>query len=43
MESVEEKKFDSFLNKTIIMSSRKYFLKTMNRIDKERTIVDDEE
>ena len=43
MESVDEEKFDSFLNKTIIMSSRKYFLKTMNRIDKERTIVDDEE
>lgn len=43
MESVDEEKFDSFLNKTIIMSSRKYFLKTMSRIDKERTIVDDEE
>ena len=42
MESVEEK-FNSFLNKTIIMSSKDYFKRTMNRIDKERTIVDDEE
>ena len=43
MESVEEEKFDSFLNKTIILSSKDYFKRTMNRIDKERTIVDDEE
>lgn len=34
-------KFDSFLNKTIIMSSRTYFKKQMNIINKERTIVDD--
>ena len=43
MESVDEEKFDSFLNKTIILSSKDYFKRTMNRIDKERTIVDDEE
>jgi len=43
MESVEEEKFDSFLNKTIILSSKDYFRRTMNRMDKERTIVDDEE
>lgn len=43
MESADEEKFDSFLNKTIILSSKDYFKRTMNRIDKERTIVDDEE
>lgn len=43
MESVDEEKFDSFLNKTIILSSKDFFKRTMNRIDKERTIVDDEE
>lgn len=39
----KEERFDSFLNKTIIMSSRKYFLKQMNIIDKENTIVDNED
>lgn len=37
----KEERFDSFLNKTIIMSSRTYFKKQMNIINKERTIVDD--
>lgn len=37
-----EERFDSFLNKTIIMSSRSYFIKQMNFINKERTIFDDE-
>ena len=36
-----EEKFDSYLNKTIILSSRTYFKKQMNTINKERTIVDD--
>lgn len=35
-------RFDSFLNKTIIMSSRKYFKKQLNIIDKENTILDNE-
>lgn len=39
----KEERFDSFLNKTIMMSSRKYFLKQMNIIDKENTIVDNED
>ena len=37
----KEERFDSFLNKTIILSSRTYFKKQMNNMDKERTIVDD--
>lgn len=37
----KEEKFDSYLNKTIILSSRTYFKKQMNTINKERTIVDD--
>ena len=37
----KEERFDSFLNKTIILSSRTYFKKQMNKMDKERTIVDD--
>ena len=36
-----EEKFDSYLNKTVILSSRTYFKKQMNTINKERTIVDD--
>lgn len=35
-----EERFDSFLNKTIILSSRTYFKKQINIINKERTIVD---
>lgn len=38
-----EERFDSFLNKTIIMSSRNYFLKQMNIFAKENTIVDNED
>lgn len=38
----KEERFDSFLNKTIIMSSRTYFKKQMNIIDKENTILDNE-
>lgn len=37
----KEERFDSFLNKTIILSSRTYFKKQMNILNKERTIVDD--
>ena len=36
-----EERFDSFLNRTIILSSRTYFKKQINIINKERTIVDD--
>ena len=39
----KEQRFDSFLNKTIMMSSRKYFKKQMNIIDKENTILDNED
>lgn len=39
----KEERFDSFLNKTIMMSSRKYFLKQINIIDRENTIVDNED
>ena len=43
MKSVNEEKFDSFLNKTIIMSSRKYFLKQMRNMEVENTILDSED
>ncbi len=39
----KEEKFDSFINKTIIMSSRTYFKKLMNINNKEKTIVDNED
>ena len=39
----KEERFDSFLNKTIILSSRTYFKKQANITNKERTIVDDED
>lgn len=39
----KEERFDSFLNKTIILSSRTYFKKQMNIANKERIIVDDED
>lgn len=39
----KEEKFDSFLNKTIIFSSRTYFKKQMNIIKKENTILDNED
>ncbi len=39
----KEERFDSFLNKTIILSSRTYFKKQINIANKERTIVDNED
>ena len=39
----KEERFDSFLNKTIVLSSRTYFKKQMNINKKERTIVDNED
>lgn len=38
-----EEKFDSFLNKTIILSSRTYFKKQMNILNKETSIMEEEE
>ena len=38
----KNQRFDSFLNKTIILTSRTYFKKQMNVMKKENTIVDDE-
>lgn len=35
-------RFDSFLNKTIILSSKLYFKRQMNIVSKENTIVDNE-
>lgn len=37
----KEERFDSFLNKTIILSARTYFKKQMNIIDKERPMIND--
>lgn len=42
-ENYKEERFDSFLNKTIILSSKDFFRKQMNVVNKERTIVDDED
>lgn len=39
----KEEKFDSFINKIIILSSKEFFKKQMSVINKERTIVDDED
>ena len=39
----KEERFDSFLNKTIILSSRRYFKKQMNMANKEKIIVDDKD
>lgn len=39
----KEERFDSFLNKTIILSSRTYFKKQMNIINKENTILDNDD
>ena len=38
----KQKKFDSFVNRTIIFSSKCYFKKQMNIRNKERVIVDDD-
>ena len=37
-----EKQFDSFLNKTIILSSKQFYKKERRLSDREKTIVDDE-
>jgi len=39
----KEERFDSFINKTIIMSSITYFKKQMNISNKERSIIDNED
>lgn len=39
----KEEKFDSFINKIIILSSKAYFKKQMKIVNKEKTIIDDEE
>lgn len=41
--SDEEKIFDSFLTKTIIMSSKRYFKKEVNISRKEQTVIESEE
>lgn len=38
----KEERFDSFLNKTIILSSKAYFKKNMKVSSREKTIVNDE-
>lgn len=38
----QEMKFDSFINKTIILSSKDYFRKQMKNMSREQTIFDDE-
>lgn len=37
-----EERFDSFLNKTNIYSSKRYFKKQMNYLNKEKTIINEE-
>ena len=37
----KEERFDSFINRTIILSSKRYFKKQMNIIKKEKNIIDD--
>ena len=39
----KEEKFDSYLNKIIIFTSKSYFKKQVNVMEKEKTIVDDED
>lgn len=38
----KEERFDSYLNKIIIFSSKNYFKKQMNIIENERTVVNNE-
>lgn len=38
----QEMRFDSFINKTIILSSKDYFRKQMKNVSREKTIFDDE-
>ena len=42
-QSYKEERYDSYLNKIIIFSSKGYFKKQANLVNKERTIVDDED
>ncbi len=42
-QNFKEERFDSYLNKMIILSSKGFFKKQMSIINKERTIVDDED
>ena len=42
-DNFKEEKFDSFINKIIILSSKAYFKKQMKIVNKEKTIIDDEE
>ncbi len=42
-QNFKEKRFDSYLNKIIIFSSKGFFKKQMSIVNKERTIVDDED
>ena len=37
----KEKRFNNFLNKTIILSSKRYFKKEVNILNKEQMLVDD--
>lgn len=39
----KEERFDSYLNKIIIFTSKGYFKKQMSIVNKERTIVDDDD
>ena len=39
----KEKKFENFLNKTIIMQSKKYFKKEIQRLNAEKCILDNSE
>ena len=39
----KEERFDSYLNKIIIFTSKSYFKKQVNVMQKEKTIVDDED
>lgn len=39
----KKERFDSYLNKTIILSSKNYFKKQVNIANKEKNIIDDED
>lgn len=41
-ENEKETKFENFINKTIILSSKRYFKKEMNVLKKEQLIIDNE-
>ena len=42
-ESYKEERFDSYINKIIIFSSKGYFKKQMSIVNKERMVIDNEE